>query len=142
MVRQHDQRCHPFFQREREILARALQSVFASQDIDQVEVIVVVDASPIPAIEEVEAIGSTCFPVRLIEQANSGLGGARSTGLDQVSRDTAYVAFLDSDDEWSPLYLKIAITALWAGKGLYFFDHLQLGLETRAFGRANRISIY
>ncbi|MFH1659352.1 MAG: glycosyltransferase family 2 protein [Pseudomonadota bacterium] len=129
----------PYFQRERGILARALQSVFASQDIDQLEVIVVDDASPIPALEEVEAIGSTRFPVRLIKQANNGPGGARNTGLDQVSPDAVYVAFLDSDDEWSPLHLKNAMTALRAGNDVYFADHLQLGAETSAFCRANRI---
>ncbi|MDP2881170.1 MAG: glycosyltransferase family 2 protein [Azonexus sp.] len=129
----------PYFQRERGILARALQSVFASQDIDQLDVIVVDDASPIPAREEVEAIGSTCFPVTIIEQANRGPGGARNTGLDKVSRDTEYVAFLDSDDEWSPLHLKNALTALRVGYDVYFADHLQLGAETSAFRRANRI---
>ena len=129
----------PYFQRERGILGRALQSVFASQGIDRLEVIVVDDASPVPAREELAAIGPTRFPVTVIEQANSGPGGARNTGLDKVSPDTEYVAFLDSDDEWSPQHLQNALAALRAGYDVYFADHLQLGAETSAFQRANRI---
>lgn len=129
----------PYFQRERGILGRALQSVFASQGIDRLEVIVVDDASPVPAREELAAIGSTRFPVTVVEQPNSGPGGARNTGLDKVSPDTEYVAFLDSDDEWSPQHLQNALTALQAGYDVYFADHLQLGAETSAFLRANRI---
>lgn len=129
----------PYFQRERGILGRALQSVFASQGIDRLEVIVVDDASPVPAREELAAIGSTRFPVTVVEQPNSGPGGARNTGLDKVSPDTEYVAFLDSDDEWSPQHLQNALTALRAGYDVYFADHLQLGAETSAFRRAKRI---
>lgn len=129
----------PYFQREPGILRRALQSVFASQGIDQLLVIVVDDASPIPAREEIDAIGSTRFPITVIEQANSGPGGARNTGLDHLPMDAEYVAFLDSDDEWSSQHVKNALTALRAGYDVYFADHLQLGAETSAFRRANRL---
>lgn len=129
----------PYFQRERGILGRALQSVFASEGIDWLEIIVVDDASPIPAREEIAAIGSTRFPVTVIEQANSGPGGARNSGLDRVHPNTEYVAFLDSDDEWMPRHLHNAMTALQAGYDIYFSDLLQLGAEVSAFRRAGRI---
>src|SRR5690606_9019504 len=54
-------------------------------------------------------------------------------GMEHVPADTAYVAFLDSDDEWTPGHLKNAVTALslfdaacyWAsiGGGEAFYYH-------------------
>lgn len=129
----------PYFQRQPGILAKALKSVFETQGIDHLCIIVVDDASPVPATAELALVGTTRFPVTIIEQDNMGPGGARNTGLNQLSPDTEYVAFLDSDDEWSPLHLKNALTALRAGYDVYFSDHLQLGAEISAFRRAGRI---
>ena len=40
--------------------------------------------------------------VQVIVQPNGGPGSARNTGLDSAPPDTRYIAFLDSDDEWTP----------------------------------------
>jgi len=102
----------PFYQREPGVLRRALKSVFAQSHAD-FDVIVVDDASPLPVETEMSALSlDERARVTIIKQANAGPGGARNTGLDHVPADSAYVAFLDSDDEWAPDHLKIATNAL------------------------------
>jgi succinoglycan biosynthesis protein ExoW len=102
----------PYYQRESGILARALRSVFAQTHPD-FDVLIVDDASPLPAESELEE-----FPpekralISVIKQANAGPGGARNTGLDHVPTDSAYAAFLDSDDEWQPDHLASAAAAM------------------------------
>jgi succinoglycan biosynthesis protein ExoW len=115
----------PYFQRQPGLLLRALASVNA-QDIDEpVRVLVVDDASPHPAREELSdwqpAAGVS---IELIEQANAGPGLARNRALDALAGSVACVAFLDSDDHWSPDHLRLAVAALDAGADLYFADTL------------------
>lgn len=131
----------PYYQRETGVLRRALASVAAQEGCTgPVDVIVVDDASPVPAAGEVAAVA---FPagttVRVIAQANGGPGPARNAGLDAVRPGTRYVAFLDSDDEWSPDHLARATLALGQGYDFYFADLLQLGADVSAFRRAGRI---
>ena len=78
--------------------------------------------------------------MQCIRQPNGGPGAARNTGLDNAPEQARYVAFLDSDDEWSPDHLARAAAALQWGYDFYFADHLQIGAETSAFQRAGRIS--
>lgn len=102
----------PYYQKAPGILARALGSVFDQTHRD-FDVIVVDDESPSPIEPELEA-----FPldqrarITVIKQPNAGPGGARNMGLDHVPADSAYVAFLDSDDEWTPDHLKNAVAGL------------------------------
>jgi succinoglycan biosynthesis protein ExoW len=102
----------PYYQRQPGILARALRSVFAQSYAD-FDVIVVDDASPLPVERDLQG-----FPleqrsrIAVIKQSNAGPGGARNTGLDHVPVDSAYVAFLDSDDEWAPDHLNNAVAGL------------------------------
>ncbi|MBV8502236.1 MAG: glycosyltransferase [Paucibacter sp.] len=132
----------PYFQREPGVLARALRSIEAQQGCPlPVHVIVVDDASPHPASEEVTATGCQSVSVRTIVQANGGPGAARNTGLDHTPEGTRYVAFLDSDDEWSPDHLARAVRALDAGFDFYFADHHQLGKAVSAFERSGRIKV-
>ena len=131
----------PYFQREPGVLRRALASVAAQKDCPgPVEVIVVDDASPVPAAGEVAAVE---FPaglrVRIVIQPNGGPGAARNAGLEAVEAGTRYVAFLDSDDEWSDDHLARAVLALGQGYDFYFADLLQLGADVSAFRRAGRI---
>ncbi len=129
----------PYFQREPGILANALLSVFASEGVEEVCVIVVDDASPVSAMSELAEIGTTRFPVKIIQQPNGGPGAARNAGLDNLPDDVDYVAFLDSDDTWSPQHLKNALMALRAGYDVYFCDLIQLGADISGFQRAGRI---
>jgi succinoglycan biosynthesis protein ExoW len=118
----------PYFQREPGILGRALTSVFA-QNITGADlwVVLVDDASPVPAADEIAALPDTVRDrITLITQPNAGPGQARNTALDLVADQGAdYVAFLDSDDVWKPDHLRDAIAALEAGFDFYFCDHIR-----------------
>lgn len=129
----------PYFQREPGILVKALKSVFASEGVEDVYVIVVDDESPVSAASELAVFGNTRFPVKLLQQPNAGPGGARNSGLENLPANVDYVAFLDSDDTWSPQHLQNALAALRVGYDVYFCDHFQLGAETSAFRRGGRI---
>ena len=82
----------PYFQREAGVLRRALASVAAQVGVTMpVEVLVVDDASPMPAdIELATMEWPTGFSARLIKRANGGTGAARNTGLDSVAVATEY----------------------------------------------------
>jgi succinoglycan biosynthesis protein ExoW len=131
----------PYYQEEPGVLQRALRSVSAQRDCPlPLHVIVVDDASPVPADQELLTLGDIGVPVQHIRRPNGGPGAARNTGLDNAPKQTRYLAFLDSDDEWSPDHLARAVVALKSGYDFYFADHLQLGAEVSAFRRAGRIS--
>ena len=130
----------PYYQREAGILAKALASIAAQQPAGMpVQVLVVDDASPVPAEPELEALGTFRNQVHVIRQPNGGPGAARNAGLDHAPAGTRYIAFLDSDDTWSTDHLARATAALGAGYSFYFADHVQLGATVGAFARAGRI---
>ena len=130
----------PYYQRSTGILARALASIAAQQACPlPVHVIVVDDASPAPAGPELASAGSMPYPVQVIAQANAGPGAARNTGLNNAPSGTRFIAFLDSDDEWTLDHLARAVAALDSGYDFYFSDHYQLGQTVGAFARAGRI---
>lgn len=120
----------PFFQREPGILARALESIGQQQIPDGwlVEVIVVDDGSPCPADGE---MGNLTFdgPLRLrvIRQENGGVAAARNRALDEADKDTALIAFLDSDDIWPATHLERMIGALAADYDFCFTDSRRIG---------------
>ena len=102
----------PYYQKERGILHRALKSVFAQTHPD-FDVIVVDDASPSPVELDLDQLSlEERARITVIKQPNAGPGGARNMGLDHVPADTTYVAFLDSDDEWTPDHLKNAVIGM------------------------------
>src|SRR6476646_7203616 len=106
----------PYFQRRSGILRKALRSILDQQGAPGLHVIVVDDSSPVSALEETsDTAHSPDFELRIIRQENRGPAAARNRGLDEVPRDIDYVAFLDSDDEWSPAHLRNAARALGHG---------------------------
>ena len=77
-------------------IQEALTSVLAQTYLN-LEIIVVDDESPDQSI----ALIKRCFNdsrIRIIQQKNRGLAGARNTGIRHANGE--YVAFLDSDDFW------------------------------------------
>jgi succinoglycan biosynthesis protein ExoW len=130
----------PYFQEQPGILLRALRSVMAQRTVEDVNVVVVDDQSPISAESEVVRLGARPrFPVTIIHQSNGGPAAARNKGLESVPAATRYVAFLDSDDEWSDLHLARAVSALAQGFDFYFADLFQVGQTVSAFKRAGKI---
>lgn len=109
----------PFFQRRSGVLVNTLQSV-AQQDVGvPVSVVIVDDASPISAEQELARVQfPSNFSVRVIRQDNAGPGAARNRGIDALA-DADYVAFLDSDDWWEPYHLSSALSAFEHGFDYY-----------------------
>ncbi len=86
----------PAFNR-RDHVSRAIDSALA-QTVPVDEILVIDDGSTDGTAELVESrYGSR---VRVVRQANSGVAGARRRGVQEARG--AWIAFLDSDDEWLP----------------------------------------
>jgi len=132
----------PYFQREEGILTRALRSIAGQDYTGPCTVIVIDDASPLPADKEIQNIAlPKSMNLKLIHQLNNGPGGARNRGLDEIlDTSTDFVAFLDSDDEWTPNHLNRAVTALEQGYDFYFSDIYQLDQKISAFERGKKIN--
>jgi len=87
------------------VLERALQSVFAQTE-PAGEVIVVDDASDIPAAMAIRGICEAFPKVRLVVNSrNLGAAAARNIGVEAATNP--FVAFLDADDEWLPEKLAV-----------------------------------
>jgi succinoglycan biosynthesis protein ExoW len=131
----------PFFQRKPGILVKAVRSALTQRGDFTVEIVIVDDASPVPARSELAAL-MAAHPgaIRIIEQANAGPAAARNKALDKVAPATTLVAFLDSDDEWIPSHLANAVAVMDSGLDFYFTDHYQLNANVSAFKRAGRIT--
>ena len=79
-------------------LGSAIRSVL-SQTFDDLEIVVVDDASADQTMDVVRGFGDV--RVRYIRhQTNKGQGATRNDGIKQAAG--AYIAFLDDDDEWLP----------------------------------------
>ena len=131
----------PYYQRAVGVLRRSLASVAAQKDSPgPIDLIVVDDASPAPAVDEVAAVSfPTGITVRVVRQANGGPGAARNAGLSAALPASRFVAFLDSDDQWHEHHLARAAQALDCGYDVFFGDHYQLDQSVGAFARAGRI---
>lgn len=124
----------PFYQEKAGILPRALASVFAQDFRPAPTVLVVDDASPVPAASEVAALSpDQAARVTVICQENAGPGAARNRALEVLGDDVDYVAYLDSDDEWVSGHLDRAVGALEAGYDLYFSNYRDIGSDLGGF---------
>ncbi|QRM57348.1 glycosyltransferase family 2 protein [Sinorhizobium sp. BG8] len=102
----------PYYQKEPGILRRALASVFA-QEFTDFDIVVVDDESPYPIDQELSPLDPEQRErIIVVKQPNAGPGGARNTGLDNVPAESEFVAFLDSDDVWTPSHLKNAYESM------------------------------
>ena len=91
-------------------LAGALLTVY-EQTHDSWEVIIVDDGSTDP--ETVTILDELDMPrVRVVRQGNTGLPGARNTGIRQARGE--FIVPLDADDELLPAYLETMVNALEA----------------------------
>ena len=94
-------------------LAYALRSVLA-QTLIAWEAIVVDDGSTDNTREVAASFNDA--RIRYIYQANQGLSGARNTGVSAAQGE--FLAFLDSDDELTPEFLRTCVGALQADRAL------------------------
>ncbi|WAC46996.1 glycosyltransferase family 2 protein [Asticcacaulis sp. SL142] len=123
----------PYFQKETGILTRALDNI-AAQTVQPFDIIIIDDSSPLSPDNEV-AIRAEAerARIRIIRQPNGGPGAARNRGLMNLSLDTKYVAYLDSDDEWEPHHLERATAALRGGFDFYLCDYSWPGRSSTRF---------
>lgn len=114
-----------------EFIGETLDSVFA-QTFSNFEVIVINDGSPdTPELER----ALQRFPSKLhyIKQENQGAAAARNAGLRAARGE--FVAFLDADDTWLPLFLEKQLELLKRNNAdLVFADALLFG-DSRLAGR-------
>ena len=91
----------PFYQCETGVLARTLRSIEA-QVIPtgwRLQTVLVDDGSPLPAGCEIKGANLTAPRfLKVVEQANKGVGAASNHGLDIAIAESVAIAFLDSDD--------------------------------------------
>ena len=87
-----------------DVLLRAVRSVQAQTFTDW-ELLVIDDGSTDDSVARVNALADP--RIRVLQQANQGVYGARNAGLTASRAD--WLTFLDSDDEWLPHFL--ALTA-------------------------------
>lgn len=81
-----------------QLLRRAVESVFAQEHVEPIEVVLVYDGTPIDELTDLDR-----GPHRLRAVQNSrtpGLAGARNTGI--LTAAAPLIAFCDDDDEWKP----------------------------------------
>ena len=95
----------PTYNRER-FVGKAIDSVMR-QSFADLELIVIDDGSTDSTRQILEAYGAT---VRCIFQENAGVSSARNAGI-KVAQGT-WVAFLDSDDEWTKDYLSCQVAQI------------------------------
>ncbi len=116
----------PYYQESPGLLTKALTSIFGQTYNGVISIIIVDDGSPHSASKELQDLAMLevrDIDIILLEQENGGAGAARNTALDNIPHDTKYVAFLDSDDEWTPSHIENGIHALELGYDAYFSDH-------------------
>ncbi len=119
----------PYYQKQHGVLGRALASVFA-QTVQDFDLVIVDDESPYPIENEIAELSEEQQDrIKIVKQKNGGPGGARNTGLDNVPAETTYVAFLDSDDIWTPDHLKNAAYSLDTFGGECYWASMQASDE-------------
>lgn len=119
----------PFYQKQAGILHRALTSVFR-QTFQDFDIIIVDDESPLPVEQDLDRLSAEeRSSITVIRQKNAGPGGARNTGLDNVPTETRFVAFLDSDDVWTPQHLQNAHDSLMNFNGDCYWASIHGGEE-------------
>jgi glycosyltransferase involved in cell wall biosynthesis len=86
----------PFYSKETGRLINAVKSAL-SQSIENIEVIVVDDGSPVSAEQELKAVNDP--RLKIFKHAQNSNGGiARNTGINNAAGK--FIAFLDYDDIW------------------------------------------
>ena len=73
-----------------------------NQSYKNIEVILVDDGSPDASPQICDRLADTYENVRVIHKENGGLSSARNTGILNISEDSKFVFFLDSDDTILP----------------------------------------
>jgi len=123
----------PYFQRKSGLLKKAVTSILNQADVDKIQIFVVDDCSPIPAVDELSSLLTETDRITIIEQDNAGPGAARNNGLDNMPESIEYVAFIDSDDWWDENFLQHALSAMEQGCELFFANSKRFAFDETRF---------
>ena len=133
----------PHFQNDGTLLRRSLESIFSQTVIAHIDIVIVDDESPVSTKSITQDLSPPDgISIAVIEQKNSGPGIARNTGLAALNSKTDYVAFLDSDDYWSPEHLETAMLAFKLGAQFYFCSRIVEGEDEDLFKKLKFIEEY
>jgi glycosyltransferase involved in cell wall biosynthesis len=102
-------------------LGRAIESVLG-QTLPPSQVVVVDDGST----DDTAAVCSRYLGIEYVRQGNAGASAARNHGARRAQH--RWMAFLDSDDYWTPSHLERIVTAIAAtgGAAALYFDDLEV----------------
>ena len=92
-----------------EYLSACVESVLA-QTYQNFELVLVDDGSPDNCPQMCDEFAARDSRIRVIHKENGGLSSARNVGIDAAKGE--YLAFLDSDDLWTPVFLERLYSAL------------------------------
>lgn len=120
----------PVFNRE-DIVARAIESVVA-QDFSAWELVVVDDGSTDGTRQVVESIAARDPRVRLVRGDHRGVSAARNRGIAEARADV--LAFLDSDNVWTPHFLSVSHSEIAAGRADLTYAAVELDHGGRRHG--------
>ena len=90
----------PVYKTEKYVKESVLSVV--NQNYKNIEIILINDGSPDNAPQICDELSKEYEIVSVIHQTNGGLSSARNSGIMQVSKDSKYLIFLDSDDTILP----------------------------------------
>ncbi len=93
------------------VVVDAIRSAQA-QTLPRFELLVVDDGSDDDTAEVVESLAAKDPRIRLLRRSHGGVCAARNAGIDAAR--APYLAFLDSDNEWTPDFLRVAVAAMSA----------------------------
>ena len=96
----------PFFNTEKQLFTRCMNSVFC-QTFKDFEIIIVDDGSDEKYKNVLKELLDKDSRIRIISKNNEGVSLARNTGVKEAIGD--YITFIDSDDEVLPYFLEEAI---------------------------------
>lgn len=94
-----------------EAVVRAIRSVQA-QTLDAWQLVVVDDGSTDGTPDVVAALAADDARITLLRREPEGVCAARNAGI--AAAAAPYTAFLDSDNQWTPAFLRTAVAALHA----------------------------
>jgi len=119
-------------------ITNTLETVL-KQTFQDYEIVIVNDGSTDASVEAVNRYTSD-ERVKIVNQKNQGVSGARNEGVKNARYD--YIAFLDGDDEWFPDYLKQMKEAIDTFPKSTFFCSAGISKSTIGYGKARQIDKY
>lgn len=116
----------------------AIESVIA-QSYQNWELLVVDDGSTDDTVESVESAFHD-KRIRILQSCGVGVCGARNCGLQEATGE--FIAYLDSDNTWTPRYLELMIVALKANKDDSGYAILKCINQTPTIYRQKRFNYF